>query len=101
MKESIDFINFFKLSIQRALLGNITHNVRAIVAELKQDDIQLFFYYDDEVQENDEETASEIGTEIIADFGDNCNIDVNVRRLDYPEPINHTNGVCVYLRKES
>ncbi|ATM95615.1 Uncharacterised protein [Yersinia frederiksenii] len=43
MKDSIDFINFFKLSIQRALLGNITHNVRAIIAELRQNDIQLFF----------------------------------------------------------
>ncbi|MDN0117881.1 hypothetical protein QVN83_02675 [Yersinia frederiksenii] len=101
MKDSIDFINFFKLSIQRALLGNITHNVRAIIAELRQNDIQLFFYYDGEIQESDKETASEIESEIIADFDDNCNIDLNIRRLDYPKLINHVNGICVYLRKES
>lgn len=100
MKISIDLINFFKLSIQRALLGNITYNIRAIIAELGEDDIQLFFYYDGEIQEDDEENASEIGTEVIADFDDGYNIDVNVRRLDYPKPIHHSDGICVYLRKE-
>lgn len=101
MTESVEFKNYFKLSIQRALLGNITHNIRAIVAELKRDDIQLFFYYDGQIKEDDEETASEIGAEVIADFSEGCNLDVNISRIDYPQPINHANGLCVYLRKES
>lgn len=101
MKNPVEFDNFFKLSMQRALLGNVTSNIRAIIAELKLNDIQLFFYYDGKIQEDDEETASEIGTEVIADFSEECNLDVNLSRIDYPQPINHANGLCVYLRKES
>ena len=101
MTELVEFNNYFRLSIQRALLGNITHNIRAIVAELKHNDIQLFFYYDGKIQEDDEETASEIGTEVIADFSDDYNLDVNISRIDYPQPINHANGLYVYFRKES
>jgi hypothetical protein len=101
MKNTTDFNNYFKLSIQRALLGNVTENMRAIMAELSENNIKLFFYYDGEVHENDEETVSEIETEVIADFDEDCNFDVNIIRLDYPNPIKKSSGFCVYLRKES
>lgn len=43
MKKQTDFNNYFKLSIQRALLGNVTNNMRAITAELSENNIKLFF----------------------------------------------------------
>ena len=101
MKKITNLNNYFKLSIQRALLGNVTSNMRAIMAEVSENDIRLFFYYDGEVHENDEEIVSEIETEVIADFDENCNFDVNIIRLDYPFPIKNRSGFCVYLRKES
>lgn len=100
MENKLELINYFKLSIQRALLGNITSNMRAIVAEIKDHDIQLFFYFDGEIEEDDEETASRTGAEVVADFDDSFDLDVNVRRLDYPEPIEHATGICIFLRKE-
>ncbi|RTY52565.1 hypothetical protein EKL29_22720 [Pantoea sp. YU22] len=100
MKKSTDFNNYFKLSIQRALLGNVTNNMRAIMAELSENYIKLFFYYDGEVHEDDEEIVSEIEAEVMADFDEHCNFDVSIIRLDYPSPIKNGNGFCVYLRKE-
>ena len=38
--------DYFKLSAQRALLGNITNDIRAISALLEGDDITLKFFYD-------------------------------------------------------
>ncbi|OON33566.1 hypothetical protein BTJ39_23940 [Izhakiella australiensis] len=96
-----ELTNYFKLSIQRALLGNVTSNMRSIVAEVKNGNIQLFFYFDGEILDDDEETASQIGTEVIADFDDSFNLDVNIRRLDYPDPLRHASGICIFLRKES
>lgn len=101
MRKIDNLNNYFKLSIQRALLGNVTTNMRAITAGLNEFDISLFFYYDGEINENDEETASEIETEVMADFDDHYNIDVNLIRLDYPEPIKNSSEFCIYLRKES
>lgn len=101
MKNQTDFNNYFKLSIQRALLGNVTNNMRAIIAELSENNIGLFFYYDGEVHEDDEEIVSEIETEVIADFNEDCNFNVNIIRLDYPNSIKNDRGFCVYLRKES
>lgn len=43
MKKQTDFNNYIKLSIQRALLGNVTNNMRAITAELSENNIKLFF----------------------------------------------------------
>ncbi|MDU6434742.1 MAG: polymorphic toxin type 50 domain-containing protein, partial [Pantoea sp.] len=100
MKKSTDFNNYFKLSIQRALLSNVTNNMRAIMAELSENYIKLFFYYDGEVHEDDEEIVSEIEAEVMADFDEHCNFDVSIIRLDYPNPIKNGNGFCVYLRKE-
>lgn len=100
--EKIDNLNnYVKLSVQRALLGNVTTNMRAIAVELNEFDISLLFYYDGKIKENDEETASEIETEVMADFYDYYNIDVNLIRLDYPKPIKNSSGFYIYLREES
>ena len=101
MKKVTDLNNYFKLSLQRALLGNVTNNMRAIIAELSGNDIKLFFYYDGEPHENDEEIVSEIETEVMANFDEDYNFDVNIIRLDYPKPIKNGSGFCVYLRRES
>jgi len=101
MKNGNDFKNYFKLSIQRALLGNVTSNMRAIIAVLSENDVSLFFYYDGEINEGDEEIVSEIEAELVADFNESCNFHVSAIRLDYPAPIKCGGGFCVYLRKES
>ncbi|MBB3306740.1 MULTISPECIES: hypothetical protein [unclassified Enterobacter] len=91
--------DYFKLSIQRALLGNITKNIRAISALLEGDSITLKFFYDGIISEDDEENASIVQTEIIADLDDSSVVHTVVTRLDYPEPIK-SSGFLLYLRKE-
>ncbi|WHQ76816.1 hypothetical protein [Pantoea sp. Lij88] len=91
--------DYFKLSAQRALLGNITNNIRAISALLEGDDITLKFFYDGIISEDDEENASIVETKIIADLDDSSVVHTVVTRLDYPEPIK-CNGFLLYLRKE-
>lgn len=91
---------YFRISVQSALLGNITENIRAVVGVLSEQKIQIIFYYDGVIDEVDEELASEVGTEVIADFESGFNIDIKTIRLDYPEPIKIKNGFLLFLRKE-
>lgn len=51
------------------------------------------------ISEDDEENASVVETEIIADLDDSSVVHTFVTRLDYPEPIK-SNGFLIYLRKE-
>lgn len=96
-----DFSTYLRLSAQRALLGNVTPNMRSTFVSIDNKNIQLFFYYDGVFTELDKETASYVETEIIADFDDDFTIESHVERLDFPEPIKIiNNGWCIYLRKE-
>ncbi|MCT4713942.1 hypothetical protein MUA01_02905 [Enterobacteriaceae bacterium H18W14] len=95
-----DLNGFFRLSLQRALLGKVTENIRGVIASLDENNILLTFYYDGAITEEDKENASEIETEVIADFDEEFTIDTSVKRFDYPQPIKLDNGFLVYLRKE-
>lgn len=91
--------DYFKLPVQRNLLGNITKNIRAVSVLLEGNNINLKFFYDGMISEDDEENASVVETEIIADLDDSSVVHTFVTRLDYPEPIK-SNGFLIYLRKE-
>lgn len=95
-----DLNSYLRLSVQRALLGNLAPNIRAVVAKLSGKNIGLLFYFEGPVGDDDEELVSVIETEVIADFDENFIVDTTIQRLDYPQPINNTNGLLVYLRKE-
>lgn len=99
-QQDIKLVNRLKLSIQRALLGAITPNIRAIFAELIEQNIQIYFYYDGKIQVDDEENASSITSEVIADFDDEFDLDLIIKRIDYPTDIVHPDGICVFYRKE-
>lgn len=89
-----------KFSLQRALLGNVTPNVRAVIANLENKNINLYFYYDGVISDDDEETASVVETEVIADFDQDFSINKNLQRIDFPQEITGADGVLVYLRDE-
>ncbi|MEX0424584.1 hypothetical protein KDV38_12730 [Providencia rettgeri] len=99
-QKDINLANRLKLSAQRALLGAITPNIRTIFVELIDDDIQIYFYYDGVVQEDDEENASIVSSEIIADFDDEFDINLVIKQVDYPMDIIQPSGMCIYYRKE-
>lgn len=86
---------------QRALLGNITPNLRAIYVVIKNDtSFKLVLYYDKPLSEDEEELASLIDTNIFSDFSPFVyDTDYIVKVIPYPNEI-PKEGYCVYRRFE-
>lgn len=61
-----------RLSLQRALLGEVTPNLIAVTAGFKDSKILIRAYFDAEAAASELESVSCVGTEVIADFPD-CN----------------------------
>lgn len=101
MNVSYELVKLLKLSIQNALLGNVTSNIRSIVVNIVDKNIRLFFYYDGDISVEDKENASLISSEVISNFEEGFDINEDLIRLDYPFPIKNSDGFCVYFRKES
>ncbi|HEK0805670.1 TPA: hypothetical protein SMT48_000972 [Proteus mirabilis] len=99
--ERYKYIKRLKLSIQSALFGEITPNMRCVLVDIVNKKIELFFFIDGEVTEDDEENISIIETEVIADFEDDFDIETHIKRIDYPAPIVLDHGYGVYRRKEN
>jgi Bacterial toxin 50 len=97
-----DFINiaFIRSSIQVALLGCIIPKLRAVSIELKINEINLFFYYDDLPLEDEEELANLAHTEFISDFPFLTKSDFQMIHLPRNNPI-PKQAMLVYLRYES
>ena len=88
------------LSAQRALLGEITPNIRHIWIGLIDKTIQFIVIFDGEISEDDEDNMSCVGTEIVSDFYD---LFINEQFLSIPYPEHYVipeNHFCVYARKE-
>ncbi len=87
------------VAMNRALCGEVSPPLRA--ARVKWDDeiFYLYFYYDGEISEEDNESAECAATEFIACYPEYRPI-INIIRLDYPHPIPQEEGETVYLRRE-
>ncbi len=88
-----------RLSIQRALLGEVSPQLRAVVFSIAERDIDVRFYFDGDISDKDMESASCVETEIIADYEAEDVITVRCIRLDTPKTIGDS-GVWVYQRRE-
>ena len=97
LRNSIDLA---RLSIQRALLGEVSSRLRAVVFSLSERALNASFYFDGPITPDDAESASRVETEIIADCASDFIVAVNTIRLDAPEPVND-DGVWVYQCRES
>ncbi|EBE9927999.1 hypothetical protein L6N32_004703 [Salmonella enterica subsp. enterica serovar Poona] len=100
MKSNYENIKRLKLSIQSALLGAITENMRNIAVDISENKIILYFFINGEITEDDKENISIIETEVIADFEDKFDIESVIKRVDYPESIILERGCSVFQRKE-
>lgn len=87
-------------SIQRALLGKVTPNLRAVCLVLSDEKKHLFFYYNTPPSEEEEELASLADTEFISDFpSPDYQTDCTISVIPYPKKMPE-NGYYVYLRYE-
>lgn len=89
------------LSLQVALLGEITPNIRGITCGWKDYDITIHCYFQGEINDDDEEAMFCVETEVIADFTEEYKVNLKCIRLDLPKSLNsYTLSAWVYRRKE-
>ncbi|MFB4339497.1 hypothetical protein RAC90_03260 [Pantoea sp. CS_6] len=101
MKNNYEYIKRLKLSIQAALLGAVTENMRNIAVDICGNKILLCFFIDGEIKDDDKENISIVETEVIADFDGDFDIETIIKRIDCPEKIIPGQGHSVFQRKES
>ncbi|MGB7068195.1 MAG: hypothetical protein WBD22_01760 [Pyrinomonadaceae bacterium] len=63
-----------RLSLQRAMLGEVTQNLIAVTAGITDSRISLWAYFNEQATESETDRISCIGGEIIADFPDGYEI---------------------------
>jgi hypothetical protein len=88
-----------RLSLQRALLGEVSSNLRAVVFSITDLTIDARFYFDGPISQEDEESTSCVETEVLADYDQEYTVTARCIRLDFPAPISD-NGIWIYLRRE-
>jgi hypothetical protein len=93
-------ISALRCSLQVALLGCITPNLRAVSICVTNSNACLFFYYNTPPSEEEQELASFVDTEFIADFpSPEFKTDYKIITLPYPSPI-PKEGMLVFQRYE-
>ena len=90
-----------RISIQNALIGRITKEVRGVYIKIDKNYISLYIVVDGQKSSYWSEVIYEIGTDIISNFDEGYIIDENLIRLDYPTPLFFKDHICVYKRYEN
>lgn len=89
------------MSLMRALWGEVTQEMRVVLARLEREsEISIEFYIDGSISQELAETASCIETEVVADFPSTFDISHRLIRLDAPAKVPVGDGVLVFSRKE-
>jgi len=87
------------LSLQRALLGEVSCNLRAVTVKFTETTIHFVAIYDGEPREEDRESMLLVETEVMADFSSSHAITHEVTRLDAPALI-PKDRIWAFYRKE-
>ena len=92
-------LTYARLSLQRALLGVVTPNLRAVYIDVDEKAKKLFisFFYDGEISDELFDITSTAIAEV--DVPEYHELDDHIERLDFPKKI-PSRGHLVYLRKE-
>jgi hypothetical protein len=87
------------LSVQRALLGSVTPNLRGVAVDWDKNEVRVTCYYHGPISDNDREIMSCVHTEVATDFIDIAPVHFSLERVDMPIKINGFRA-WVFLRKE-
>jgi hypothetical protein len=88
------------LSVQRALLGGVTHNLRGVAADWDDSTIRIICYYHGPISDEDREIMSIVHTEVATDFIDTRTVqEFLLERRDMPMKMDGFRA-WVFLRKE-
>lgn len=90
------------LSIQRALLGMVTPDLRAVEVWVDGRRVRGRFAYDGEIDDDHEELVREVETLVIADLEDDVVVEFDAEAVPMPEEVAYVReSDYVYLRRES
>jgi hypothetical protein len=78
--------NFLRLSVQRALLGEISANLAAVTAGLNGTEIRIVGTFFDTPSDQDQEQVERVATEVIADFSPAHVVKTEIRVLAQGRP---------------
>ena len=87
------------LSVQKALLGAISSQLRAVTVSWDMHRIDMYFIYDGELSEDDRESAECAATEVLANFPDD-HVEAHYVRCDVPDRTPALGMHVVFRRKE-
>ena len=88
-----------KLSIQRALLGNVPPDLRAVAFSVDDKTLEIRCYFDGPIKEKDQESMSLMETEVMSDYEPDFGVTMRCIRIDHPFGI-PDDGIWVFERRE-
>ena len=97
--QTVEMRNSVILSVQRALLGEVSPALRGVTVGWDEKSITILCYYDRKISPEDREAMSCVETEVMADFPQ-LQIDLDVIECDAPQNIKLLDA-WVYRRGES
>jgi hypothetical protein len=87
-------------SVQRALLGVVTPNLRAVAVSFSRERVEARFIYDSP-GDDDVELMQEAETQVMADFDESVSVAFRMELVTMPAPFAvAADEVLVYLRRE-
>jgi hypothetical protein len=90
------------ISIQSALLGLVTPNLRGVAVAAHEPSIRLRFVFENDPSDDDRENVSLAETYVIADFEDFVSVEAICGWVPVSKPLRLEAGEeGVYMRKES
>lgn len=87
------------LSVQRALLGAVSSELRGVAVELDLGVITVRFYYDGPISDDALDSATTVIAEVGADFDNLAIVKDEITRIDYPQKLPSA-GIWVFKRRE-
>jgi hypothetical protein len=88
------------LILQVALLGEVSPALRGVAFRVGDREVQVEFYYDGSVSEEDRESASCVVTEVIAALPEDFSVSEEIVQFDAPARL-PTVEAWAYRRRES
>ena len=92
---------YLKLSIQKALLGYVTPELRSVHIQFIDQSIHLYFVIDGKPSDYWQDAYTEIGTEVIADYAEPYSIQEHLLQIDFPNCITLPDTTMIYRRYEN
>lgn len=97
----MDTTTHIRLSLQRALLCEVSPNLRMVTYDWDEGKqvIHIYFYFDGKISDDDFDSTNCVGGEVVGDFPDHVQVEEHCIQLDFPERLPQDKP-SVYRRKE-